>query len=139
MAATVSITLIAKIFGKSPIRKADLSATIETYQNDRNFSLAEPSIHQLERFIRDCAVDSFNIAFTSHATQRMKKRGITNVMVLETLRFGCMRRKPEPDIKYPGLKCRMERLVSGKNVGVEVSVEYPTPDLTIITVINLGE
>lgn len=60
-------------------------------------------------------------------------------MVLETLRFGCMPRKPEPDIKFPGLKCRMERLVSGVNVGVEVSVEYPSPEMTIITVISLGE
>lgn len=50
-----------------------------------------------------------------------------------------MRRKPEPDIKFPGLKCRMERLVSGVLVGVEVYVEHPAPDLTVVTVINLGE
>ena len=50
-----------------------------------------------------------------------------------------MRRQPEPDIKHPGLKCRMERLVSGMLVGVEVAVDHPDPDLTVITVINLGE
>ena len=68
----------------------------------------------------------------------MKLRGITDVMVLETLRLGCMRRRAEPDIWHPGLKCRMERLVSGVEVGVEVSIEYPSPDLTVVTVINLA-
>lgn len=101
--------------------------------------MTSPSNHQLERFIQECAQESFNVLFTRHATQRMRKRGVTQMMVLETLRLGCMRRKPEPDIKFPGLKCRMERLVSGVLVGVEVYIEHPTPDLTVVTVINLGE
>ena len=98
-----------------------------------------PSNHQTERFIRECAADSFNVAFTKHALARMKKRQITQIMALEALRVGCMKRQPEPDMKHPGLKCRMERLVSGVLVGVEVYIEYPTPDLTVVTVINLGE
>lgn len=99
----------------------------------------KPSIHQLERLIRDSAADSHNIAFTKHAGQRMKQRGISRVMVLEALRMGCIKLTPEPDLKFPGLKCRMERLVSGVLVGAVVYVEYPAPDLTIVTVIDLGE
>lgn len=60
-------------------------------------------------------------------------------MVMETLRMGVIRQTPEPDIKFPGVKCRMERLVSGVLVGAIVAVEYPAPTLIIVTVINLGE
>lgn len=101
--------------------------------------MTAPSIHQLERFIREHAEDSFNVAFTEHARKRMRKRCVTDMMVLETLRMGCIRQHPEPDIKFSGLKCRMERLVSGVLVGVVVSIEHPAPDLTVVTVINLGE
>lgn len=60
-------------------------------------------------------------------------------MVLETLRMGRIQLVPEPDMKFPGLKCRMERLVSGVLVGAVVYVEYPSPDLTVVTVIDLGK
>lgn len=98
-----------------------------------------PSVHQLERLIREGATDSQNIAFTKHARLRMKQRGITNIMVLEALRMGCIKTTPEPDIKFPGLKCRMERLVSGVLVGAVVYVEHPAPGLTVVSVIDLGE
>ena len=101
--------------------------------------MADPSNHQLERFIRAHAIDSFNVAFTDHARKQMRKRHVTHVMVLEALRMGCIRLQPEPDMRFPGLKCRMERLVSGVLVGAVVYVEYPAPDLTIVTVIDLGE
>jgi hypothetical protein len=101
--------------------------------------LAEPSKHQLERFIRECAADSQSIAITTHAFNRMRQRKVTNAMLMETLRMGCIRQQPEPDMKFTGLKCRMERLVSGILVGAVVYIEYPTPELTIVTVIDLGE
>lgn len=101
--------------------------------------MTQPSIHQLERHVRDSAMDTFNIAFTHHASKRMRQRGVTKVMVLEALRMGCIRQIPEPDISAPGLKCKMERLVSGVLVGAVVYVEYPAPELTIVTVIDLGE
>lgn len=84
-------------------------------------------------------MDAFNIAFTHHASKRMRQRGVTKVMVLETLRLGRIRLMPEPNIRYPGLKCRMERFVSGVLVGAVVYVEYPAPDLAVVTVIDLGE
>lgn len=101
--------------------------------------MKRPSIHQLERMIRDGAADSFNVAFTKHANARMKQRRITRVMVLEALRMGCIKLTPEPDMKFPGVNCRMERLVAGVLVGVVVYVEYPSPGLTVVTVIDLGE
>lgn len=112
---------------------------MQTYQNDRNQSLAVPSKHQLERFIRAHALDSHRIAFTAHARKQMRARKVTDAMVLETLRMGCIHLTPEPDMKFTGLKCRMERLVSGVRVGAVVYVEHPTPLLTVVTVIDLGE
>ncbi|RMW98878.1 DUF4258 domain-containing protein [Allofranklinella schreckenbergeri] len=100
--------------------------------------MGEPSIHQIERFIRESAADSQSIAFTQHALARMRQRGVTRIMVMEALRMGCLRIAPEPDLKFPGIKCRMERLVSGVLVGAVVYLEYPLPDLTVVTVIDLG-
>ena len=99
--------------------------------------VSELSNHQLEKFIRSCAENSFNVAFTKHAEGRMRRRYVTRPMVLETLRCGCIVRPPAVD--GPGLKCRMERMVSGANVTVVVYVEYPDPNLTVITVIEIGD
>lgn len=101
--------------------------------------MSHASIPQLERHIRESALDAFNVAFTHHASLRMRQRGITGVMVLETLRMGRIRLMPEPDMRYPGWKCRMERLVAGVLVGAVVYVEHPAPGLTVVTVIDLGE
>lgn len=101
--------------------------------------MTEPSTHQLERFIRENAVESFNVAFTDHARKRMRQRRVTAPMVMETLRLGCIRQVPEPDMRFSGKKCRMERLVSGVVVGVVVYVDYPEPGMVVVTVIDLGE
>lgn len=101
--------------------------------------MQQPSIHQLERLIRASAADTGRVAITRHAITRMKQRGITRTMVLEALRMGCIELTPEPDMRHHGLKCRMQRLVSGVLVGAVVYVEYPAPDLTVITVIDLGK
>ena len=58
-------------------------------------------------------------------------------MVMEVLRMGRIRRPPEPDIRFTGLKCHMEQFVSGMNVAVVVAVEYPEPGLTVVTVIDI--
>ncbi|MFA7527783.1 MAG: DUF4258 domain-containing protein [Ottowia sp.] len=115
---------------------------MRTYQNDRYLTtnkVPRPSRQQLERHIRDGAANSGNVRFTKHAHKRMRQRGITNPMVMEALRKGCIRQIPEPDIKFPGVKCRMERLVSGVLVGAVVYAEYPAPELVIVTVVNVGE
>ena len=67
----------------------------------------------------------------------MRKRFVNIPMVMDVLRMGQIHKTPEPDIKHPGLKCRMERFVSGVNVAVVVSVEYPAPRLLVVTVIDI--
>ena len=101
--------------------------------------MAKPSNHQLERHIRQSAAESSNVAFVKHAWDRMRARHVNRAMVMEVLRIGRMYSQPEPDIRFSGLKCRMEHFVSGMNAAVVVAVEYPEPDLTVVTVINIGK
>ena len=67
----------------------------------------------------------------------MRARHVNRAMVMEVLRMGRMYSQPEPDIRFAGLKCRMEQFVSGMNVAVVVAVEYPEPGLTVVTVIDI--
>jgi len=67
----------------------------------------------------------------------MRKRYVNDLMVMEVLRFGNLALPPEPDMKHPGQVCRMQRFVAGIQVAVVVHVEYPAPDLTIVTVIDI--
>jgi hypothetical protein len=99
--------------------------------------MSNPSVHQLERHIRNCAGVDSNVGFSKHADEQMIDRFINRPMVMEALRMGRIYRTPEPDIRFSGLKCQMERFVSGMNVAVVVAVEYPLPDLTVITVIDV--
>ena len=96
--------------------------------------MANPSQHQLERHIRRSSADSSNVAFVKHALDQMRARHVNQAMALEVLRMGRMHRPAEPDIRFTGLKCRMEHFVAGLNVAV---VEYPQPGLTVITVIDI--
>lgn len=99
--------------------------------------MAGPSIQQLEKHIRKCASDDSNVVYVHHAHQQMRKRLINRPMVMEVLRMGRIHLPPEPDIRFTGLKCRMERFVSGMNVAVVVAVEYPEPSLIVVTVIDI--
>lgn len=99
--------------------------------------MTNPSNHQLERHIRQSSADSANVAFVKHALDQMRARHVNQAMVREALRMGRMHRPPEPDIRFAGLKCRMEHFVSGMNVAVVVAVEYPEPGLTVVTVIDI--
>ncbi|MEO8546522.1 MAG: DUF4258 domain-containing protein [Burkholderiaceae bacterium] len=99
--------------------------------------LATPSNRQVEKHIRVNAEDSANVAITNHARKRMRQRLVNDPMVLEVLRKGTLALPPEPDMKYPGLLCRMQRFVAGMHVAVVVYVEYPSSDLTVVTVIDI--
>jgi len=99
--------------------------------------LNQPSKPQLEQWIREQATNSANVFFTKHARQRMRQRGITDVMTLEVLRLGVLRREPEPSMRHVGVTCRMERLVCGVQLAVVVYVEHPAPGLTVVTVIDI--
>jgi hypothetical protein len=99
--------------------------------------VANPSNHQLERHIRQSSTDSSNVAFVKHAWDQMRARHVNQAMVMDVLRMGRMHIQPEPDIRFSGLKCRMEHFVAGMNVAVVVAVEHPSPGLTVITVIDI--
>lgn len=99
--------------------------------------MAQPSDRQLEKHIKQSAQDSANVSFTKHARLRMRQRYVNDSMVLEVLRLGSFALPPEPDMKHPGLLCRMQRFVSGMQVAVVVYVEYPATDLVVVTVIDI--
>lgn len=99
--------------------------------------MANPSNHQLEQHIRQSAAESSNVAFGKHAWSQMRARHVNRTMVMDVLRMGRMYSQPEPDIRFSGLKCRMEHFVSGINVAVVVAVEYPEPGLAVVTVIDI--
>lgn len=99
--------------------------------------MSVPSHSQLEKHIRASASSSSNVVWTVHARERMRQRLITDPMALETLQKGRLALSPEPDMKHPGLKCRMQRQVAGVNVAVVVYVEHPEPELTVVTVIDV--
>jgi hypothetical protein len=67
----------------------------------------------------------------------MRKRYVNDAMVMQVLRAGNLALPPEPDMKHPGLVCRMQRFVAGMQVAVVVYVEHPAPLLTIVTVIDV--
>jgi hypothetical protein len=67
----------------------------------------------------------------------MRQRHVNDPMVLEVLRLGSFALPPEPDIKNPGLLCRIQRFVAGMQVAVVVYVEYPATDLVVVTVIDV--
>ena len=99
--------------------------------------MGSPSDRQLERHIRQSAKDSSHVIYTNHARKRMRERHVNDPMVLEVLRMGAFALPPEPDMKHPGLNCRMQRFVAGIQVAVVVYVEYPATDLVVVTVIDV--
>ncbi len=67
----------------------------------------------------------------------MRQRAVNDSMVLEVLRLGSFALPPEPDMKHPGLRCRMQRFVAGLQVAVVVYVDNPATDLVVVTVIDI--
>lgn len=99
--------------------------------------LATPSQRQIEKHIRSSAADSWNVSFVDHARKRMRERHITDQMVFEVLTSGNLVIAPEPDVRSLALRCRMARFVAGLEVAVVVAVEYPAPELVVITVLDI--
>lgn len=99
--------------------------------------MAQPSPQQLEKHIRRCALDTSNVLFQLHAKRRMRERHVTLAMVYEALRRGRLVAPPEPDPRYPGLRCRMQHFVAGVNLAVVVYVHMPQPDLIVVTVFEV--
>lgn len=100
--------------------------------------MAAPSSSQLQRHIRRASLDTLNILFSRHAKARMRERHVTPGMIYEVLQQGMIRRPPEPDIRYPGLRCQMQRMVCGVNLAVVVYVDMPSPDVLVVTVYDVS-
>lgn len=99
--------------------------------------MAKLSKKQIERHIRERALNTVNILLTDHARKRMRERRITLAMVYDVLRKGMLVREPEPSLRHEALECRMERYVEGRDIGVVVAFEIDATGLPVITVMDI--
>jgi hypothetical protein len=99
--------------------------------------MAKLSKKQIERQIRERALNTANVLLTDHARKRMRERRITLAMVYDVLRNGMLVREPEPSLRHGALECRMERYVEGRGIGVVVAFEIDTAGLPVITVMDI--
>jgi hypothetical protein len=99
--------------------------------------MAKLSKKQIERQIRERALNTANILLTDHARKRMRERRITLAMVYDVLRKGMLVREPEPSLRHEALECRMERYVEGRDIGVVVAFEIAAAGLPVITVMDI--
>lgn len=99
--------------------------------------MAKLSKKQIERQIRERALNTGNVLLTDHARKRMRERRITLAMVYDVLRKGMLVREPEPSARHEALECRMERYVAGRDIGVVVAFEIDATGLPVITVMDI--
>lgn len=99
--------------------------------------MAKLSKKQIERQIRERALNTANILLTDHARKRMRERRIALAMVYDVLRKGMLVREPEPSLRHEALECRMERYVEGRDIGVVVAFEIAATGLPVITVMDI--
>ena len=92
---------------------------------------------QLQSHIRTVSRDSSRVAFTNHVLLRMKERRITRDLALEVLRKGLLIREPEPNLAKGSIECRMEKFMTGRDIGIVVALRDDDPDLLVITAMEL--
>lgn len=91
---------------------------------------------RLQVHIQQVAKDSSQVFFTRHAQDRMLQRAVSDIQVLECLRFGLMQRPAQFDQTTGTVKCRMEYFGSARNLAVVVALEDSDPDLLVVTVMT---
>lgn len=70
----------------------------------------------------------------------MRQRQITRLQVLEVLQRGVIRLEPEPDLKTGLTLCRMERVNTGRNIGVVLALKDASAGAGIVvTAFLIGE
>ena len=92
---------------------------------------------QLQALIRTVSRDSSRVAFTNHVLIRMKKRQITRGMALKVLQKGLLIREPESNLAKGSIECRMERFMTGRDIGIVVALSDDEPNLLVITAMEL--
>lgn len=91
---------------------------------------------QLQAHIRLVSLDSSRVFFTTHATDRMRQRSVSDIQVLDCLRSGVIQRPAQTDKESGFIKCRMEHFGSARNLAVVVGLDDEDPDLLIVTVMT---
>lgn len=94
---------------------------------------------QLERLIRERSANSSAVFLTVHCRARMRQRHVTMALLLDVLRMGRLRRRPEPDPRHGSLVCRMEHFVAGRELAAAVALSDEEPGVLVVTVIELEE
>jgi len=90
---------------------------------------------QIQRLIREIAVDTERVVFTHHARIRMRQRHISRGLVLDVLRYGRVSRVPEPNPRFGSLECRIERYSAGRQIAVIAALCDDNPEVLVITMI----
>lgn len=102
------------------------------YENFRKKSNA-----QLAKHIRTIAKDTSKVFLTQHAKTRMLQRKLGMQEVYECLQLGSINIEPEEDASKGSLSCRMERYVSGRQLGIVVAICDEDPDLVVVTIFKV--
>ena len=90
----------------------------------------------LRKRIAQIAVRSENVLLTSHARDRMRKRGVTLPQILATLRKGQVVEPAHLDIRG-NWKCTLERVCAGERIKVAAAVQDRDGEkVVVITVMN---
>ena len=89
---------------------------------------------QLAKHIRAVAKNTLSVFITDHAKKRMKERKVSSQEVYECLQMGQIVREPEVNQKKESLECRMERYVSGRQLGVIVALSDEDTDSIVVTI-----
>lgn len=94
---------------------------------------------QLQRLIQARSKDTANVVVTAHAKQQMAKRKIASPSLFKCLREGSILRQPEPNPAHGTLECRIERMCSGKEIGIVVALSDDDPRLVVVTAMFVGK
>ena len=97
------------------------------------------SMAQLQRLVRERSGNPAAVFLTNHCRLRMKQRHVTLPLLFDVLRYGVMRRAPEPDTRHGSLVCRMEYFVAGRQLAAAVALDDDNPGVLVVTVIDLEE
>lgn len=95
----------------------------------------QTNVH-LQMHIRDKSVNSANVLILIHASAQMTQRKVSRMEVLECLRKGFLKRKPEIDVDHGSLRCRMEHYIAGRNCMAIVALSDESADLIVVTVMS---
>lgn len=102
-------------------------------------SVFKLSLVEVERLVRRRAARTVNVRLTNHVLARMKLRHIAREEVYDVLCLGRLARPPEPNLALGSLECRMQRLMSGRELAVVAAISDEDPTVIVVTAIVLDK